>query len=110
MAFIKDVTNGGGTAVFKAVSLGHVSAIVFGLTSIIGAQQTWLWAGAHERNVLVATIRAQITQDITMHAAVELARFGDIERRVANMEEQLDAAQKQINLNTGKLENEEKRR
>ena len=101
MAIIKSVTNGSGTAVFKAVSLGHVVAIVFGLTSIIGAQQTWLWAGAHEREMIVASIRNQITTDLAAHSNVEDRRFDQFERRLSIVEEKLDEAQKQINVNTG---------
>jgi len=101
MAIIKSVTNGSGTAVFKAVSLGHVVAIVFGLTSIIGAQQTWLWAGSHEREMIVTSIRNQITTDLAAHSDVDDKRFDQFERRLSIVEEKMDDAQKQINVNTG---------
>jgi len=110
MAVIKTVTNGDRSAAFKAVSLSHVVAIVFGLISIIGTQQTWLVAGANERRMIVETIRVQIAQDISTHAAFEEKRFDVIDRRLAVMEDALDATQRQVNINTGKLEAGEGRR
>jgi len=104
VAIIKDVTNGSGTTQFKAVSLGHVVSIIFGLASIIGAQQTWLWAGAHEREMIVTAMRAQLVADITSHTAAEEIRIGQIDRRLEMLERQMDDAQRQININTGKIE------
>jgi len=111
MAIIKSVTNGSGTAVFKAVSLGHVVAIVFGLTSIIGAQQTWLWAGSHERDLIVSSLRLQITSDIEKHESADDRRFAAIERdheeltnRVSEMAEREANLEKQVNINTGIIE------
>jgi len=104
MAVIKTVTNGDRSAAFKAVSLSHVVAIVFGLLSIIGTQQTWLVAGANERRLIIETIRVQIAQDISTHAAFEEKRFDVIDRRLAILEGGLDDAQRQININTGRLE------
>jgi len=103
VALIKTVTNGDKTAVFKAVSLGHVVSIVFGLASIIGAQQTWLWAEAHERTLIVDSIRIQITTDITTRATIEDRRFEQLERKVESLDHDLDALAKQVNVNTGKL-------
>ena len=101
MGVIKLVTNGDSTTQFRAVSLGHAVTIGFGLLSIIGAQQTWLWAGAHEREMIVTSIRNQITTDLASHSNVEDRRFDQFERRLSIVEEKLDDAQKQINVNTG---------
>ena len=101
MGVIKLVTNGDSTTQFRAVSLGHAVTIGFGLLSIIGAQQTWLWAGAHEREMIVTSIRNQITTDLTAHSNVEDRRFDQFERRLSIVEEKMDDAQKQINVNTG---------
>ena len=110
MAVIKTVTNGDRTSQFKAVSLGHASAIAFGLCSIIGAQQTWLWAGANERRVIVESIRVQITNDITAHSVTEDRRFDQIDRRLLSLEAELDTIAKQVNINTGKIEAGERNR
>ena len=104
MPVIKTVTNGDRSVQFKAVSLGHAAAIAFGLCSIIGAQQTWLWAESHERSMIVTTIRTEILNDIGTHAAFEEKRFDQMDRRIESLERDLDAAQRQININTGKLE------
>ena len=110
MALIKTVTNGDRTAEFKAVSLNHVMGIVFCLVSIIGAQQTWLWAGAHEREMIVATIRLQIVSDIDRHANGDNARFSTIERKLEHIEAGLDETLKQMNKNTGLIEANKERR
>ena len=104
VALIKTVTNGDRTAEFKAVSLNHVMGIVFCLVSIIGAQQTWLWAGAHERDQIVASIRVQIVTDIDRHSNADNIRFDFIERRMIHLEAGLDEALKQMNKNTGNIE------
>lgn len=104
MGVIKTVTNGARTATFKAVSLGHVVTMVFGLTSIIGAQQTWLWAGVHERNAIVKEMRADLAQSMSSHETTDSDRFDDMDRRLSSMERSMDDAQKQINLNTGRLD------
>ena len=111
MAIIKTVTNGSSSAQFKAVSLGHVVAIVFGLLSVIGAQQTWMWAGSHERDLIVASLRLQITSDIEKHESVDDRRFAAIERdhaeltnRVNQMAEREADLERQVNVNTGILE------
>jgi hypothetical protein len=104
VAIIKDVTNGSGTTQFKAVSLGHVVAIIFGLVSLIGAQQTWLWAGAHEREAIVSQLRLQIVSDIERHSVIEERRFAAIERALERIENTDDAQTKQIQINTGKIE------
>jgi len=104
MAIIKLVKNGDSTREFRAVSLGHVVAVTFGLASIIVAQQTWVTAGAHEREMIVTAMRAQIVADITAHAAAEDNRLGQIDRRLEMLERQMDEAQRQININTGKIE------
>jgi len=101
MGVIKLVTNGDSTTQFRAVSLGHAVTIGFGLLSIIGAQQTWLWAGAHEREMIVTSIRNQITTDLAAHSNVDDRRFDQFERRLSIVEEKMDDAQKQINVNTG---------
>ena len=110
VALIKTVTNGDRTAEFKAVSLNHVMGIVFCLVSIIGAQQTWLWAGAHEREMIVATIRLQIVSDIDRHANGDNARFSTIERKLEHIEAGLDETLKQMNKNTGLIEANKERR
>ena len=104
LPIIKTVNNGDPLTNFKAVSLGHAVAIVFGLLSIIGGQQTWLWAEAHERDLIVATIRAQIITDIDRHANADNIRFDFIERRLIHIESGLDEALKQLNKNTGNIE------
>ena len=111
MALIKHVTNGNSSVVFKAVSLGHVVAIVFGLVSVIGAQQTWMWAAAHERDLIVTSLRLQIVSDIERHAIVDDRRFTDMEGHLASINERLDMMaereadlEKQVNQNTGILE------
>ena len=103
MGIIKTVTNGDRTAEFKAISLGSAVAIGFGLCSIIGAQQTWLWAGAHERDMIVTSIRLQITNDIQRHADEDSRRFSNLEREQEHLVNHIDEMQKQILLNTGKL-------
>ena len=111
MAIIKTVTNGSSSAQFKAVSLGHVVAIVFGLLSVIGAQQTWMWAAAHERELIVTSLRLQIVSDIERHAIVDDRRFNDMEGHLASINQRLDAMaereanlEKQVNQNTGIFE------
>lgn len=104
LPIIKTVNNGDPLTNFKAVSLGHAVAIVFGLLSIIGAQQTWLWAGAHERDQIVASIRVQIVTDIDRHSNADNIRFDFIERRMIHLEAGLDEALKQMNKNTGNIE------
>ena len=86
MAFIKLVTNGDSTNQFRAVSLGHVVSIVFGLVSIIGAQQTWMWAAAHERELIVSSLRLQIVSDIERHAIVDDRRFIAIEKDIERLQ------------------------
>ena len=110
LPIIKTVNNGDPLTNFKAVSLGHAVAIVFGLLSIIGAQQTWLWAGAHEREMIVATIRLQIVSDIDRHANGDNARFSTIERKLEHIEAGLDETLKQMNKNTGLIEANKERR
>ena len=111
MALIKHVTNGGSSVTFRAVSLGHVVAIVFGLVSVIGAQQTWLWAAAHERELIATSLRLQIVYDIERHAIVDDLRFTDLEGHLTSITERLDAMaereanlEKQVNINTGIIE------
>ena len=111
MALIKTVTNGSSSAQFKAVSLGHVIAIVFGLVSVIGAQQTWMWAGSHERDLIVTALRLQIATDIEKHEQTDERRFTDLDGHLARINERLDAMaereanlEKQVNQNTGILE------
>ena len=111
MPVIKTVTNGDCTSQFKAVSLGHAAAIAFGLCSIIGAQQTWLWAESHERSMIVASVRAQIVSDIERHSMVEERRFASIEREHLELTGRMDAMtereanlEKQVNINTGVIE------
>jgi hypothetical protein len=104
MALIKTVTNGSSSAQFRAVSLGHAVTIVFGLLSIIGAQQTWLWAGAHERAQIVSQIKFDIAEDMRAHDLRDESRFREIDRRLDKLELSMDEAQRQININTGKLE------
>jgi len=103
MGIIKLVTNGDSTVQFRALSLGHAVTIGFGLLSIIIAQQTWLWAGAHERALIIESVRVQITNDISMHAIVDRQRFDQIERRLEAMDQALDRTMQQVNMNTGKL-------
>ena len=103
MGIIKLVTNGDSTVQFRALSLGHAVTIGFGLLSIIIAQQTWLWAGAHERDLIIESVRVQITNDISMHAIVDRQRFDQIERRLEAMDQSCDRTMQQVNLNTGKL-------
>ena len=110
LPIIKTVNNGDPLTNFKAVSLGHAVAIVFGLLSIIGAQQTWLWAEAHEREMIVATIRLQIVSDIDRHANGDNARFSTIERKLEHIEAGLDETLKQMNKNTGLIEANKERR
>ncbi len=109
MAIIKTVTNGSSSREFRAVSLGHAVAVVFGLCSIIGAQQTWLWAGANERRLIVESLREQIAQDISTHAAFEEKRFEVIDHRLSAIERSMFETQRQVNINTGKLERENRR-
>jgi hypothetical protein len=111
MAIIKTVTNGSGTATFRAVSLGHVISIFFGLVSIIGSQQTWLWSAAHERDSIVTMLRMQITTDIEKHEQTEERRFDEIEGHLADINRRLDAMfereanlEQQVNRNTGIIE------
>ena len=104
MAIIKTVSNGDRTAQFKAVSLGHVVAIVFGLVSIIGTQQTWLWAGAHERSMIIVEVKRENAETTRLHEAHDDLKFKEIDRRLDHIEQALESAQQQINLNTGKLE------
>ena len=108
MALIKHVTNGNSSTVFKAVSLGHAVAIGFGLVSVIGAQQTWMWAAAHERELIVSSLRLQIVSDIERHAVVDDRRFNDLDIHIENIGKRLDAMaereanlEKQVNINTG---------
>ena len=103
MGIIKLVTNGDSSTQFRAISLGHAVTIGFGLLSIVIAQQTWLWAGAHERALIIESVRVQITNDISMHAIVDRQRFDQIERRLEAMDQSLDRTMQQVNLNTGKL-------
>ena len=110
MPVIKTVTNGDRSVQFKAVSLGHAAAIAFGLCSIIGAQQTWLWAESHERSIIVTTIRTEILDEIGTHAKFEEKRCDQMDRRIEALERDLDAALRQININTGKIESGEGRR
>jgi len=88
VALIKHVTNGNSSVVFKAVSLGHVIAIVFGLVSVIGAQQTWMLAAAHERDLIVTSLRLQIVSDIDRHALIDNRRFAAIERDIEQLNTQ----------------------
>jgi hypothetical protein len=104
MGIIKTVTNGDRTAQFKAVSLGHALSIIFGLVSIIGAQQTWLWAGAHERAMIVAEVKREGAETTRLHELHDDLKFKEIDRRLEHIEGDLEYAQRQINLNTGKSE------
>jgi hypothetical protein len=104
MAVIKLVTNGDSTNQFRAVSLGHVVAVVFGLCSIIGGQQTWLWAGAHERSMIITQIKTEIAEDQRLHDARDDSRFKEIDRRLDRLELSMESAQRQISLNTGRIE------
>jgi len=92
---VKSVTNGHDTKAFKAVSLTHVLVIVFGLASIIGAQQTWLFAQAVERSRLVSELRAEITRAIDQHEAtssrVYNLQLAVLEARLATIERSRDA-------------------
>ena len=106
MAIIKTVTNGSSSTQFKAVSLGHAATVGFGLLSIIGAQQTWLWAGARERSLIVQQVKADIASSLSMHDDRDTAVFRDLERRLDSIERRLELSEKQININTGKLERE----
>lgn len=99
MAIIKTVTNGDRTIVFKAVSLGHAVTILFGLLSIIGAQQTWLWASAHERSV----ISAQVAEESKEHGIVKM-QIATLDMELRALRTRFDAAERQININTGKIE------
>ena len=110
LPIIKTVNNGDPLTNFRAVSLGHAVAIVFGLLSIIGAQQTWLWSGAHEREMIVASIRLQIVSDINRHSSGDNIRFNAIERKLEHIETGLDEALKQLNKNTGQIEANKERR
>ena len=110
MSIIKTVNNGDPLTNFRAVSLGHAVAIVFGLISIIGAQQTWLWAEAHERDLIVATIRLQTVSDIDRHSNGDNIRFNAIERKLEHIETGLDEVLKQMNKNTGQIEANKERR
>ena len=104
MGLIKLVTNGDKTATFQAVSLSHAATIVFGLVSIIGAQQTWLWAGARERALIVQQVKADIASSLAMHDDRDTTAFRDLGRRMDSIERRLDTLEKQVNINTGKLE------
>lgn len=109
MSLIKLVTNGSNSVQFKAMSLGHVVTVVFGLLTVIVAQQTWLWSGAHERQLIVTTIRIQIANDIEHHSFTDNVRFQSIEKKLDHIEDGLDDAVKQLNRNTGSIEaNKEK--
>jgi len=101
MGIIKLVTNGDSTVQFRALSLGHAVTIGFGLLSIIIAQQTWLWAGAHERAEIVEQVKEDIAEDQRLHDASDEGRFKEVDRRLSIVEEKMDDAQKQINVNTG---------
>ena len=104
MAIIKTVTNGSSSTQFKAVSLGHAVTVLFGLLSIIWAQQTWLWAGARERALIVQQVKADIATNLALHDDRDNHVFSDLERRLASIERRLDSNERQININTGKLE------
>ena len=104
MAIIKTVTNGSSSTQFKAVSLGHAATVGFGLLSIIGAQQTWLWAEAHERARIVHQVKADIASSLSMHDDRDTSVFRDMERRLDSIERRLDLDERQININTGKLD------
>ena len=111
MGVIKTVTNGDRTSQFKAVSLGHAAAIAFGLCSIIGAQQTWLWAGAHERSMLAAAFKEDIRSAVTDHIKTDADKWVEVNRRMAAQEERITAVyehlitvERQVNINTGVIE------
>ena len=103
MGVIKLVTNGDNSTQFRAISLGHAVTIGFGLLSIIGAQQTWLWAGAHERAQIVQQLKADIAEDLRLHDVRDDGRFQEIDRRLNKLEASMESAQQQINVNTGIL-------
>ena len=103
VALIKSVTNGKDASTFKAISLTHALPILFALCSVIGAQQTWMWAAAHERTIILDNIRAQIVRDISRHADFENNRLDQTDRRVTTLEIAVVNAQQQININTGRL-------
>lgn len=92
---VKSVTNGHDTKAFKAVSLTHVLVMVFGLASIIGAQQTWLFAQAAERSSVVSELRAEITRAIDQHevtsSRVYNLQLAVLEARLSILERRIDA-------------------
>lgn len=111
MAVIKLVTNDDSTNQFRAVSLGQVVAVVFGLCSIIGAQQTWLWAGAHERAMLAAAFKEDIRAAVDSHIKGDESKWVEVNRRMAEHEDRLTAVyehlitvERQVNINTGIIE------
>jgi tetrahydromethanopterin S-methyltransferase subunit G len=104
VAIIKTVTNGSNSAQFKAVSLGHVIAIVFGLVSLLGAQQTWLMAAANEREAIIEEIKRDNDRSREAHERVDSAKFDEINRRLAEIETQVHALERQVMINTGRIE------
>lgn len=111
MGVIKLVTNGDSTTQFRAVSLGHAVTVLFGLLSIIGAQQTWLWAGAHERSMLAAVFKEDIRASVEAHAKADEAKWIEVNRRQTEHEARLTAiydhlitVERQVNINTGIIE------
>ena len=103
VALIKHVTNGKDASVFKAISLTHALSIIFAMCSVIGAQQTWMWAAAHERSMIVQQVKADIASSLAMHDDRDTSVFRDMERRMESIEQRLDADERQLNIITGRL-------
>lgn len=104
MGIVKIVQNGDKTATFRAVPLSTAVTILFGLCSVIGAQQTWLWAGAHERAMLAEQMDTKIDRALASEKAVAALHFLTLDAEVRGLNDRLNAAERQININTGKLE------
>jgi hypothetical protein len=93
---------------YRNVPLSIVVTIIVFLVSAIGAQQTVIWTAQHERQILARTVSldtdAKIDRAIASDRAVTALHFATLDVEVRELRDRMDAAQRQIAINTGKLE------
>ena len=92
--------NGG----FRAVPMMVALPIFFGLVSLIGGTVTWSVSAAHERSAILDIVRTEIRLSVAADDAQTLQRFISIESTLADLNDRLKTLERQVNINTGRLE------
>lgn len=96
----------------RGVPMAVAVPILFGLVSIIGAMATWNLAIVSERQSLVRLVREEVGSEAKSHEQADELKFAGFEKAIAAIEARLavieanDAAlQRQVLVNSGIIDN-----